>query len=148
MMEASVADQAATLARRWFEEVWNDRRDEAIEELMAPDAVGHMEGGDICGPQEFREVRALFLAGLPDMYITVEDVLSDGNQAVVRWRVRATHTGELLGVAATHSNVDFLGMSWITVRDGKLAEGWDAWNLGGLLESLRAAAPAAAPVGD
>lgn len=132
-----MANQAAILGRRWFEEVWNDRREEAIDELMAPDAVGHMEGGDVAGPQGFREVRAVFLNALPDMHITVEDVLSEGDQAVVRWRVRATHTGDLLGVPPSHRKVDLRGMSWVTVRDGKLAEGWDTWNLGGLLDSLR-----------
>lgn len=130
-------NQAAVLGRRWFEEVWNDRREEAIDELMAPDAVGHMEGGDVAGPQGFREVRAVFLNALPDMHITVEDVLSEGDRAVVRWRVRATHTGDLLGIPPSHRKIDFRGMSWLTVRDGKLAEGWDTWNLGGLLDSLR-----------
>jgi steroid delta-isomerase-like uncharacterized protein len=128
---------AATLARRWFEEVWNERRDEAIDELMSPDAVGHMAGGDVIGPRGFREVYAEFLKALPDMHIVVEDILADEHRAVVRWRVRATHTGELLGVAPTGRKVDFRGMSWITVRDGHLYEGWDGWNLGGLLESLR-----------
>jgi len=132
-------NQAAILGRRWFEEVWNQRREEAIDELMAPDAVGHMEGGDVAGPQGFREVRALFLHALPDMYITVEDVLADGDQAVVRWRVRGTQTGELMGVPPSHRQIELRGMSWLTVRDGKLAEGWDTWNLGGLLDSLRAA---------
>ena len=132
-----MATQAAILARRWFEEVWNARRDQAIDELMAPDAIGHMEGGDVDGPQGFRTVRAVFLAGLPDLHITVEDVVSEGNQAVVRWRVRATHTGELLGALPTHRKVDFRGMTWMTIRDGKLAEGWDTWNLGSLLDSLR-----------
>ena len=136
-----MANEAAILGRRWFEEVWNARRDEAIDELMAPDAVGHMEGGDVHGPPGFREARAVFLNALPDMHITVEDVVSEGWQAVVRWRVRATHRGELLGVAPTHRQVDFRGMSWFTVRDGKLAEGWDAWNLGNLLDSLRSPVP-------
>lgn len=132
-------NQAAMLGRRWFEEVWNDRQDNAIDELMAPDAVGHMEGGDVAGPQGFRQVRAVFLNALPDMHITVEDVLSDGDRAVVRWRVRATHTGDLLGIPPSHRQIDVRGMSWLTVRDGKLAEGWDTWNLGGLLDSLRLA---------
>src|ERR1700752_311953 len=130
-------NQTAVLARRWFEEVWNARREEAIDELMNADAVGHMEGGDVAGPNGFREVRAVFLNALPDMHITVEDVLANGDQAVVRWRVRGTHRGDLLGIAPSQRQIDFRGMSWLTVRDGKLAEGWDTWNLGGLLESLR-----------
>lgn len=72
----------ANLARRWFEEVWNARSDDVIDELMAHDAIGHMEGGDVHGPDEFRKTRAVFLSGLPDLHITVEDVISEGHQAV------------------------------------------------------------------
>ncbi len=133
-------NEAGILGRRWFEEVWNERRDEAIDELMASNAVGHMEGGDVHGPAEFRNARAVFLNALPDMHITVEGVLSQGDQAVVRWRVQATHTGELLGIPPTHLKVEVRGMSWLTVRHGKVVEGWDTWNLGGLLDSLRSTA--------
>jgi len=132
-----MATEEATIARRWFEEVWNARRDEAIYELMAPDAVGHMEGGDVHGPDEFRAGRAAFLEALPDMHIAIEDVISDGDRAAVRWLVRATHTGELFGVAASNRKVELRGTSWFRIRDGKLVEGWDTWNLGGLLDSLR-----------
>jgi|ERR1051326_79399 steroid delta-isomerase-like uncharacterized protein len=132
-----MSKETAILARRWFEEVWNNRRTEAIEELMASDAIGHMEGGDANGPSEFQRIRELFLVALPDMHITVEDVLAEGDRAAVRWRVDATHAGDLMGIAPTNRAVQVRGTSWLTVRDGKLAEGWDTWNLGGLLESLR-----------
>jgi steroid delta-isomerase-like uncharacterized protein len=133
-----MSTEEAAIARRWFEEVWNSRRDEAIYELMAPDAVGHMEGGDVHGPDEFRTARAAFLNALPDVHIAVEDVIAEGDRAAVRWLVRATHKGELFGVAASHRKVELRGTSWFRIRDGKLVEGWDTWNLGGLLDSLRA----------
>jgi len=47
------------------------------------------------------------------------------------------HKGELFGIAATHAPVDFRGMSWAVVKDGKVVEGFDTWNLGGVLDSLR-----------
>lgn len=135
-----MATTAGTIARRWFEEVWNARRAETIDELLAPDAVAHMEGGDVHGPAQFREAHAMFLNALPDISITIEDVISDGDHAVVRWRVRATHKGDFFGIAATNAPVDFRGMSWAVVKDGKVVEGFDTWNLGGLVESLRSAA--------
>jgi predicted ester cyclase len=138
-----MGNEAAVVARRWFEEVWNARRAEAIDELMERKAVGHMEGGDVEGPEGFRSGWAAFLAGLPDMHITIEDIVSEGDQAVVRWRVRASHRGELFGLAPTQRRVDVRGSSWFRIRDGKLAEGWDTWNLGGLLESLRSEMPPA-----
>ena len=134
-------NETAAIARRWFEEVWNLRRDQAIYELMARDAIGHMEGGDVHGPEEFQAGRAVFLSGLPDMHITIEHVVSEGDMAVVRWLVRATHTGELFGVPASKKEVKIRGTSWFRIRDGKLVEGWDTWNLGGLLDSLRSPTP-------
>ena len=91
-----MATVEAAIARRWFEEVWNERRDEAIGELMARNAIGHMEGGDVHGPEEFRAGRAVFLNALPDMHITIENIVSEGDQAAVRWLVRATHDANSL----------------------------------------------------
>ncbi len=127
------------LARRWFEEVWNARRDAAVHELLAENAVAHMEGADLVGPERFLEARAALVAAFPNIRVTVEDVVADADRAVVRWSAAAHHTGELLGIPPSGSPVQFRGMTWMTFRDGKIVEGWDAWNLGGLLDACRAA---------
>ena len=126
-------------ARRWFEEVWNARRDATVRELLAEKAVAHMEGGDFVGPDRFLETRAALLAAFPDIRVTVEDVVADGDQAVVRWRAVAHHKGELLGIKPSGREMSFRGMTWMAFRDGKVVEGWDSWNLGGLLNDCRAA---------
>jgi len=61
----------------------------------------------------------------------------DGDQVVVRWRARSTHRGDGLGMPPTNRKVDFCGMTWLTFRNGVIVEGWDSWNSGRLLESLR-----------
>ena len=96
-----------------------------------------MEGQDVRGPNGFREARAAFLSALPDIRIEIEDVIGEGDQAVVRWRAVGTHGGDGLGIRATQAPVNARGMTWIIVRDGRLQEGWDAWNLGALVEALR-----------
>ena len=126
-----------TVARRWFEEVWNERRDDSVDELMAADSYGHVEGGEVRGPDGFRQMRAMFLSALPDVRIEVEDVIAEGNRAAVRWRAVGTHGGEGFGFKATQRPVDVRGTTWMVVRDGQIVEGWDTWNLSGLLESLR-----------
>src|SRR5262245_58354176 len=128
------------LARRWFEEVWNQRRDATVRELLAPDAVAHMEGGDFVGPERFLETRAALLAAFPDIRVTVEDVVADGDRAVVRWSASGHQRGELLGIPASGGAITFRGMTWMVFEKGKVVEGWDAWNLGGLLNDCRAAA--------
>jgi steroid delta-isomerase-like uncharacterized protein len=129
---------AATLARRWFEEVWNDRRDEAVDQLMHEECIDHMEGGDVIGPAGFRQARDAFLAALPDLHITVEDVLSDGDHVVVRWRANGIHSGSGFGEKATDRAVEVGGMSWAVIRDGKVVEGWDSWNFHGLMTAIGA----------
>ncbi len=125
------------LAKRWMEEVWNERRTETIDELLAAHAIGHMEGGDVRGPADFKTARATLLDAFPDLRVTVEDTIAEGNHVVVRWRVTATHRGAGLGFAATHRAVEFRGLTWLTFERGILVEGWDAWNQGALLQSLR-----------
>ncbi len=129
---------AATITRRWFEEVWNQNRDAAIDELMHPDAVFHLEGGDVRSPAEFRQMRDAFMRAFPGLTIEIEDIVSDGDHTVIRWHFRGTHGGSGFGERATQQPVEIRGMSWGVVRDGKIIEGWDSWNIGGLMAAIGA----------
>ena len=138
-----MADHIRALAVRWFNDVWNHRRAATIDELMAPDAVGYMEGGLVHGPEEFKAVRDTLLGAFPDMQVSVDGVVADESHAVVRWSVTASHTGDHLGFPASHQRVSFRGMTWLSFRDGKIVGGWDAWNQGALIQSLQAQAGSA-----
>ena len=124
------------LAVRWFQQVWNDRRDETIDELFDSQGIGHMEGGDQ-DKAGFKTAREGLLNAFPDIHVKVEDTVADGDHVVVRWRARGTHKGAGLGLPQTNRKVEFRGMTWMTFRDGVIVEGWDSWNLGALLESLK-----------
>lgn len=126
-------------SRRWFEEVWNQRRAAAIDEMLIPESVGHLVGGDVRGPDAFKPIHAEFLAAFPDLHLSIEDIVADGDNVVVRWLATGTHAGDGLGFRATQEAVSFRGISWHKYRDGKLCEGWDGWNLSGLIEQLRTA---------
>jgi steroid delta-isomerase-like uncharacterized protein len=127
----------ADIARRFYDEVWNQRREATIDELITADMVGRMEGADVTGPAEFKAVRHEMLQAFPDLRMTVEDVLEDGDRVTVRWAVQGTHTGALAGIAATGRAVEARGLTWLEFRGGRIVRGWDSWNLGGLILSLR-----------
>jgi predicted ester cyclase len=133
-------DYRAT-ARRWFDDNWNRRREAVIDELLTPATVGHMEGGDVHGAEEFKAARTALLGAFPDMRLVVEDIVVEGSQAVVRWSVSGTHLGDHLGFAASRRPANFRGMTWLKFEGDKIAEGWDGWNQGALLASLQAATP-------
>jgi steroid delta-isomerase-like uncharacterized protein len=135
-----MAEDYRALARRWFEDNWNRRREAVVDELLAPTAIGHMEGGDVRGRDEFRAVRSALLGAFPDLHLDIEDTLVEGDQVVVRWCVSATHLGDQLGFAASKRGCSFRGITWLTFDGGMIVQGWDSWNQGGLMQALQASA--------
>jgi steroid delta-isomerase-like uncharacterized protein len=131
----------ALLARRWFDEVWNARNDETVTELLDPNIVGQMEGVDVRSPEDFLKARAGLLDGFPDLQVTVEDVVAEGDNVVVRWSASGTHKGAGLGIPPSKRRVSFRGMSWIVFSNGRIVKGWDSWNLGQLFAQLTAPQP-------
>lgn len=125
-----------TLIRRWFNEIWNERRPATIYELFAPDGLGHVEGAEMVGPDPFHQYYKELVTVFPDLRITVDEVISQGEAAAVRWTVDATHEGAGLGTEPTGRIVKFRGMTWVHIHDGKIVEGWDSWNLGELMQQL------------
>ena len=121
------------LARRWFEEVWNQRRTDTIDELLTEEGVSHSKSGPVRGSREFNERgHAPFLSAFPDLRIERQGAVAQGEEVVVRWAVRATHLWDGLGLPATGRTVSFRGMTWIRFSGGKMVEGV------GLLEPGRA----------
>lgn len=137
--------ETSVLARRWFEEVWRSGGEATVHELLHPQGVGHLEGTDVNGHDEFLSARAALLDAFPDMSIEVDDIISQGNQAAVRWSVTATHRGEGLGMPATQRSVSFRGITWLRFSEDQVVEGWDAWNQGQLVAALKQASLPATP---
>jgi limonene-1,2-epoxide hydrolase len=73
------------LARRWFQEVWNEGRRDAIAEMLAPDAVIHDSGTDSApGPEGFYPFFDRMSAALSELHVTVNDSFADGDRACIR----------------------------------------------------------------
>jgi steroid delta-isomerase-like uncharacterized protein len=125
----STTRQNHELVRRWFEEVWNKRRAEAIDELLADDVeiYGLTENPNepLRGKAAFKPFFEGFIKAFPDINVTVEDTIAEGDKVVARCRVRGRHSGDGLGFPASHSEIDFSGTCTVLVKDGKFAAGWN-----------------------
>lgn len=133
---------SGTLARRWFEEVWNQRRTETIDELVGPESVCFTDDGPVRGPDEFRNrMFAPFVDAFPDLKVTVEAVLEQGDDVVIRWTATGAHRGAGLGFKATNEPAEFRGITWVKIRDGRMAEGWQSSNIPDVVKGLAARAP-------
>src|SRR5512138_1534112 len=122
-----MSDENKELIRRWFEEVWNKGRADAIDEMFAADGVAHglSDGEPVRGPAEFKKFHASFKGAFPNLEVRIEDIVSEGDKAAVRCKVRGKHLGDSLGFAATHSPVEFSGIAIVRVKDGKIVEAWN-----------------------
>jgi len=127
------------IARRWFEEMWNQGRVELIPELLAPDAPIYDVGapGEVRrGPEGFRPTYEKLRGAFPDIRFTIEEIISEGDIVALRWTARMTHHGPHLGFAPTDAPVTMGGMGFARVRDGKVVEAWNNWDMMGLLQQL------------
>ena len=119
----------ATLTYRWMEEVWNKGREDAIDEMMDDNAIIHgldevKEPGIAAFKQFYRSFRNQF----PQVNVEVEDVVvQDGNETS-RCIVNAT--------TADGQQVQFSGMTFISVKDGKIAEGWNNFDFMSMYQQL------------
>lgn len=128
---------AREIGIQWFERVWNQRDSAAAEELMAPDAVGHLEGGHtIVGPKAFLKFQRGFLDAVPDMHLTVIDTVADKTNVCVYWQASGSHTGRGLGFQPTHAALGFQGVTWFKVQAGRIVDGRDFWNMAALMQKM------------
>jgi steroid delta-isomerase-like uncharacterized protein len=117
------------LIRRWFEEVWNKGRADAVREMLAEDAVVHGLSEDAAkplrGPAGFLPFHAQFREAFPNIEVVVEDTIAEGDKVVARCSVRGKHEGDSLGFKATGTTAEFDGIAIARVRDGKFVEAWN-----------------------
>ena len=129
MPEENTQEANKALLRRWFDEVWNKGRVEAIAEMFAADGVAHglsdEPGKTMKGPDGFRPFHGRFRGAFPDIEVVVEDTIAEGDLVAARCSVRGKHTGDHLGVAASNAPVEFTGMAIVRIRDGKIVEAWN-----------------------
>jgi steroid delta-isomerase-like uncharacterized protein len=139
-----MAEENAEFIRRWFEEVWNKGRMEAIDEMASPDVIGHgqaQHATDI-GLAQFKRLARDIRSAFPDIRFVVEETISQGDKVVARWTARMTHAGTFLGIAPTGRAVTVTGTSIQRIANGSIVEGWDNWDQLGLLVQI-GAVPAA-----
>jgi len=127
-MQNTLEDNRALL-RRWFEEVWNKGRAEAIDEMLAADGIVHglseQAENPLKGPVGFKPFHEIFRGAFPEIEVVVEDVIADGDKVAARCSVRGKHAGDHLGVAATNAAVQFTGMCIVRIDKGKIVEAWN-----------------------
>ena len=99
---------------------------EGYLEMYSDDLTLHGYPPGVEGKAGVSAFYASFAKALPDVELTAEDVVSEGDKVAVRYRIRGTHSDELMGVPATGNKVDVEGQSFFRFENGQVAERWQS----------------------
>ncbi len=144
-----MSEQNKALARRGLEEVWNQGKLTAIDELTAPNATYHdpnVPGGKFTGPEGVKQFVQIYRAAFPDVRITINDQIAEGDKVVTRWTATGTHKGQLMGIAPTNKRAIVTGVDIDRFHDGKVVEAWASYDMFGMMQQL-GVVPSLAPAG-
>jgi steroid delta-isomerase-like uncharacterized protein len=130
-------DDNKAILRAYVETIFNQKQVDRAGELVAPDYVDHAAlPGQAPGLEGAKQKWAMYLAGLPDLQVTIEELVAEGDKVGVRRSYAGTHRGELLGVPATGKQVRIGGISIFRLAEGKIAEHWEQLDRLALLQQL------------
>lgn len=125
------------LVRRMYGEAWNEGRLDVVDEICSPDYRGFGPYGNEMGPDSVKNGIRSRRDAFPDVHVTVDDIVSEGDKVVCRLTFTGTHCGEYQGIAPTGKSVTWTGIWIYRVADDKFVERWHNWDLHSLLEQLR-----------
>ena len=124
------------LARRYIEELFNQKNLAVFDELCAPNFVWHNASTTMQGQESCKQFLSMLLSGFPDLHITIEDLIAEGDLVAERLTFRGTHQGDLLGIPSTGKQIHVTGLSITRVANGKCVEFWTNSDDLGLMQQL------------
>jgi len=131
--------EGVALARRFYEELCNQRRPDIADEILAPDHVyiDNQSPPAERGPAAMAESVSVYQNAL-DGHWNVHEYLDCGDKVVVRWTGTGTHKEELMGVPATGRDVSVEAITILRIAGGKIAENQTVWEALSLAQQIGA----------
>ena len=119
----------STLTYRWFQEVWNNGRKDAIDEMLDANAIVHgIEGINAPGPEGFKNFYDSFKQQFPKVHVEVEDAVCEAGYETSRCTVQATN--------ANNQTVTFSGMTFLEVKNNKIINAWNNFDFLSMYQQL------------
>jgi len=131
-------DQNKTIARRIVEEAWTKHDPSILDTLFSNDAILHDPQNKtiVKGPQGAKSTLATYLKAFPDLKISIEREIAEGDFVVQQLVATGKNTGEFNGMPATGKTTTVHGVMTSKIKDGKVVGPWSLFDSLGLLQQL------------
>lgn len=125
------------LADRFHMDIFQEGRLEVADEILTSDFRWH--GGMAPpeqGPAGVKQVATAIIGAFPDRQITHHDAIAEGDKVLIRWSMRGTHEGDLMGIPPTGKSITVTGFDYFRIEGGKIAEMWQEADQLGMMQQL------------
>ena len=130
------AEENKAITRRIFE-VFNTGNLALADEVIAADSVDHQAPPGVePGLAGFKQVVTMFRAAFPDIQMTIEEIMAEGDKVVTRSTMRGTHQGEFMGIPPTGKQFTATAIDIVRFTGGKAVEHWGNSDDLGMLQQL------------
>jgi len=132
------------IVQRWWQELWNERKLEVADELLAPDYVVHVLWSnpallgprDVPGVQPAKDIVRQWSESFEDFHVTIENIVDAGEHVTCTHTFSATHTGEFMGRPPTGQGGVIAGITIMRLANGRIQEAWTSWDMMGMAQQL------------
>ena len=135
-------EENKAMVRRIIEEAVNKGNLAVIDEIMAPNYVYHFPGMEIIGPDGFRQFATMMRTAFPDLNVTIDEIIGEGNLVAARLILRGTLKGEFMGMAPTGRKMEFPEAVFVLFEGGKEVEAWPYADTQSMFQQLGLKRPA------
>jgi steroid delta-isomerase-like uncharacterized protein len=134
-----LSEENKALAHRFHMDIFQQGNLAAVYQIIGPDFVWHAPATPpewVQGPEGVRRAAADLRTAYPDLNFTHEDTLAEGDRVMIRWIMRGTHNGPLMGIPATGKPVTVAGIDVFRIADGQIVELWQNFDQLGMLQQI------------
>ena len=135
-----LAERNKETVRIWFEEGWNNNRnEELLERCFDPNwADGNpLRADQVSGYEGMRQLVESYKNGASDAHFTITHLFANESQVAIRYEVIAIHSGVLFGIPPTGKKFTSTGLVLYEMKDGRIVTSWQELDLSGIIRQLK-----------
>mgnify|MGYP003574272347 CR=1 FL=1 len=121
----------------YTEDFWNTANMTAFDKYFDDEFVVHMADGDM-SRDEYRGLCQAYFAAFPDLRITCDGWVAEGDRVTKIWTAHSTHKGDFMGIPASGNSVVVKGIEVFRLANGKIAELWASMDTLGMMQQIGA----------